>query len=128
MRRPPRRRRRRAARRRWRARASWAGRDEVGVAVELTVVVAPRGRAVGRGLRGTARAALEDAGLVAGQALVHRVRDEDLARGVVLDLEDVEVRADAREVPVGVVVGGALAEVLEEADDLRRVRAAELQD
>ena len=52
---------------------------------------------------------------------------EHAARRVVGERERVEDRLDARVVAVGVVVGGALAEVAEPADELGRVRAQELE-
>ena len=78
----------------------------------------------GGGLAGGARAALEHAGLQAGEALRDRQRHE-LRRpdGQLLELEGVEDRLDARVVAVGVVVGRAGAEVAEPADELRDVRA-----
>ena len=52
-----------------------------------------------------------------------RDRREHAAGRVVGELEGVEDRLDAGEVAVGVVVDGALAEVAEPADEVRRVRA-----
>ena len=51
---------------------------------------------------------------------------ERAARRVVGELEGVEDRQDARVVAVGVVVGGALAEVAEPADEVGRVGPQEL--
>ena len=48
--------------------------------------------------------------------------------GLSVNVEGVEDRLDAREVAVGVVVGRALAEVAQPADEVRRVRADELED
>ena len=80
------------------------------------------------GLAGRARAAAQHAGLQAGEALGDRQRHElRRAGGQLVELEGVEDRLDARVVAVGVVVGGADAEVAEPADELRDVRADELE-
>ena len=55
------------------------------------------------------------------------IGSERPARRVVGERERVEDRLDAGVVAVGVVVGGALAEVAEPADELGRVRAQELE-
>ena len=61
------------------------------------------------------------------EALRRRDRREHAAGRVVGEAERVEDRLDARVVAVGVVVRGALAEVAQPADELRRVRADELE-
>ena len=87
-------------------------------------VVAVRRRAVRRRLAGGARAA---------RAACRSARPSKRCAtgigvsappaGLSVKLEGVEDRLDARVVAVGVVVGGALAEVAEPADEVGRVRA-----
>ena len=70
----------------------------------------------------------QHAGLQAGEPLRDGQRHElRRADRHVVQLEGVEDRLDARVVAVGVVVGGADAEVAEPADELRDVRADELE-
>ena len=90
--------------------------------------VAPRRGAVGGGLGRGARAAAE-AGSVSQpvEALRRRDRRERAAGRVVVEGERVEDRLDPRVVAVRVVVGRALAEVAQPADELGRVGAQELE-
>ena len=89
--------------------------------------VAPRRGAVRVGLRRRARAAPELVRLEPVEALRRRDRREHAARGVVVEVERVEDRLDPRVVAVGVVVGGAGAEVAQPAGEVGRVRAQELE-
>ncbi len=86
--------------------------------------VAERRRAVRRGLAGSARAALE---LVVDQPERRGAASVERREHLVVQVERVEDRLDAGEVAVGVVVGGALAEVADPADEVRRVRPDEVQ-
>ena len=76
---------------------------------------------------GGARAAADDAGLDAVHPVGGGHGREQAAGRVVGELERVEDRLDAREVAVGVVVGGALAEAADPADEVRRVGPRELE-
>ena len=79
-------------------------------------------------LAGGARAALEHAGLAAPSMRSDGgIGVSTPPAGLSVNVERVEDRLDAREVAVGVVVGGALAEVAQPADEVRRVRADELE-
>src|SRR5215210_2936620 len=93
---------------------------------EVAVVGVGR-RAVLRALAGGARAAPGHAGLQALELLAEALRAQHAAGRVVGELEGVEDRLDAGEVPVGVVVGGRLAEVVEPARQLGDVGADELE-
>ena len=98
------------------------------IAVEVAAGVAERRRAVRRRAGWPRPGSAQHAGLQAGEALGDRQRHElRRADRQLVQLEGVEDRLDARVVAVGVVVGGADAEVAEPADELGDVRADELE-
>src|ERR1700704_258544 len=99
---------------------SWSGRGGGRVAA---LHHARRG-AVRRRLHGAARAALELPEFEAVEPVgPRRQRREPISAGDVAEAEAAEQRLDPREVPVGVVVRGAVAELVEPSGEVRGVLA-----